>query len=109
MLLNQKVDPLENVQITLGAVEALYASIFGLVNPGEEIIIIEPFYELYTTYTRAANACRVYVPLRRQQKDGQMYFNLDLNELESKFSDKTKMIIINTPHNPTGKVSECSN
>ena len=93
--------PTQNVQITVGATEGLFAAAQALINPGDEVILLEPFYDAYPADVIMAGGVPKYVPLRPQQ-DGT--WQLDLGELRAAFSAKTKAIFINTPHNPTGKV-----
>ena len=91
-------DPDRNVTVTCGATEAMVASLLAVINPGDEVIIFEPFYENYGPDTILAGATARYVALRDPD------FAIDRAELEAAFSPRTKAIIINTPHNPTGKV-----
>jgi len=92
------VDPVSEVIVTHGATEAIFATILGLVDPGDEVIIFEPFYDSYLPAVQIAGGIpRTYV-LRPPD------WAIDLDRLAGLFSDKTKLILINTPHNPTGKV-----
>lgn len=100
-LLGREIDPSRHVQITVGATEALFAIMQALIAPGDEVILIEPFYDAYPADLQMAGGTPVYVPLL-PQADGQ--WRLDDDALEAAFSNKTKAIIVNTPHNPTGKV-----
>jgi len=91
-------DPDRNVTVTCGATEAMIASLLAVINPGDEVIIFEPFYENYGPDTIISGAAARYVALREPD------YAIDRGELEAAFNSRTKAIIINTPHNPTGKV-----
>jgi aspartate/methionine/tyrosine aminotransferase len=91
-------DPDTEVTVTCGATEAMIAALKALVNPGDEIVIFEPFYENYGPDTILSGARPRYVALRPP------YWTFDSDELAGAFSENTKAIIINTPNNPTGKV-----
>jgi aspartate/methionine/tyrosine aminotransferase len=95
---NLDCDPDRNLTVTCGATEAMVAALLAVINPGDEIIIFEPFYENYGPDTIIAGATARYVALRDPD------YSIDRGELEAAFSPRTKAIIINTPHNPTGKV-----
>jgi aspartate/methionine/tyrosine aminotransferase len=97
-LLGRTLDPATEVTVTCGCTEALAASFLGLVNPGDEVILIEPFYDAYPVHVALTGAVPKYVTLRPPD------FALDLEELESVFSSNTKAIVVNNPHNPTGRV-----
>jgi len=91
-------DPNQHVTVTCGATEAMMSAMMAVVNPGDEVIIFEPFYENYGPDTIVSGAKPVFVPLRAPE------FTFDRDELRAAFSPNTKAIVINTPHNPTGKV-----
>lgn len=92
------VDPNGGVIVTPGATEAIFASIMGLVDPGDEVIVIEPFFDSYVPDILMAGAVPVYVPMHAPD------WTFDEAELRAAFNEKTRAIIINTPHNPTGRV-----
>jgi aspartate/methionine/tyrosine aminotransferase len=91
-------DPDLNITVTCGATEAMVASLLAVINPGDEVIIFEPFYENYGPDTILAGATPKYVALRDPD------YSINSDELAAAFSPRTKAIIVNTPHNPTGKV-----
>ena len=97
-LLGRSLDPAAEVTITCGCTEALAAGFLGLVNPGDEVILIEPFYDAYPVFVSMTGAVPRYLTLRPPG------FDLDLEQLGSLFSSKTKAIVVNNPHNPTGRV-----
>ena len=92
------VDPDREITVTCGATEAMAAVFLALINPGDEVIIFEPFYENYGPDAILAGAKPVFIPLEG------MEWKLDPEKLRAAFSDKTRAIVVNTPHNPTGRV-----
>jgi N-succinyldiaminopimelate aminotransferase len=92
------VDPNTMINVTHGATEALFAAILGLVNPGDEVILFEPYYDSYLPAVQMAGGIPRFYTLRPPR------WAIDPKQLVALFSDKTKLILINTPHNPTGKV-----
>lgn len=92
------VDPYEELTITCGASEAIAASLFAVTNPGDQIIIFEPWYENYVPITYLAQATPVFVSLSEET------YQIDEELLKSNINAKTKAIMLNSPHNPTGKV-----
>ncbi|WP_066463975.1 pyridoxal phosphate-dependent aminotransferase [Sanguibacter suarezii] len=94
------VDPDTEVLITTGATEALAATILALAGPGDEVITLEPFYDSHAASIALAGATHVTVPLVA----GPHRFALDLAALEAAVTDRTRLILVNTPHNPTGTV-----
>jgi aminotransferase len=94
------IDPNKHITIACGGTEAMVSTMLAVIDPGDEVIIFEPFYENYGPDTLLSQGTPVYVQLY-QQGDS---FTFDPDELRRAFSKKTKAIVINTPHNPTGKV-----
>jgi N-succinyldiaminopimelate aminotransferase len=92
------VDPATEITVTSGATEAIFATIMGLVNPGEEVILFEPYYDSYLPSVQMAGGVPRFYTLRPPD------WRIDRGQLAALFSPKTKLILINTPHNPTGKV-----
>lgn len=92
------IDPTKGVVVTSGATEGIFSAILGLVDPGEEVIVIEPFYDSYVPNILMANAIPVCVPLHPPT------WTFDPDELRSAFSKKTRALILNTPQNPSGRV-----
>ncbi len=99
--LGQSLGPTPNVLVTVGATEALFAAMQAFVDPGDEVVLLEPFYDAYPADVLMAGGVPKFVPLH-PQADGKWL--LDETELRAAFSDRTKLIVLNTPHNPTGKV-----
>jgi aspartate/methionine/tyrosine aminotransferase len=91
-------DPHHEILITHGATEALFATILGLVNPGDEAIIFEPFYDAYVPAVQLAGGVPRFYTLRPPD------WAIDPDELAALFNERTRLIIVNSPHNPTGKV-----
>jgi len=95
---DMNIDPVRGVVVTAGATEGIFVAVLGLVDPGDEVIIIEPYYDSYVPNVLMANAVPVYVPLHPPS------WTFDPDELRAAFSKKTRALILNTPHNPTGRV-----
>lgn len=98
------VDPEREITVTCGATEAMAAAMLGTVDPGDEVVIIEPFYENYGPDAILCGARPVWVPMERTRERGGLEFALDLDRLRDAFSDRTRAIVLNTPNNPTGHV-----
>ncbi len=93
-----EVDPDREVLVTAGATEALAATLLALVEPGDEVVTFEPFYDAYGALIRLAGGVHVTVPLTTPD------FLPDEDTLRAAFSDRTRVVLVNTPHNPTGGV-----
>ncbi len=94
----QAVVPDEQVTVCCGSTEAMMATMMAIINPGDEVVVFEPFYENYGPDAILSGATPRYVTLREPA------WTFDPDELAAAFNNKTKAIIINTPNNPTGKV-----
>jgi aminotransferase len=93
------VNPDKHITVTCGSTEAMMAAMLAVVDPGDEVVVFEPFYENYGPDAALSGADLKFVPLRRE--DG---FRVPEEGLKAAFSEKTKAVIINTPNNPAGKV-----
>lgn len=99
----QSLNPDTQITVTSGCTEALPATFLGLINPGDEVIMFEPFYDSYQACAAMAGASVRFVTLR-PPAEGSGAFTFDEAELRAAFTSKTRAILVNTPHNPTGKV-----
>ncbi|MER6145315.1 pyridoxal phosphate-dependent aminotransferase [Streptomyces sparsogenes] len=97
-------DPDREVLVTAGATEAIAASLLALLEPGDEVIALEPYYDSYAACIAMAGGTRVPVTLRPDTTGPHPAFRLDLDELRAAVTDRTRLILLNTPHNPTGTV-----
>lgn len=95
------VNPDTEVTVTSGATEALMVAIQAVVHRGDEVIIIEPSYDSYAPCIRLAGGVPIYVQLKKPTADNPTY-RMDWEQLKGAITDKTKLIILNFPHNPTG-------
>ncbi len=94
----QQFDPDREILVTTGATEALAAALLGLTGPGDEVITFEPYYDSYAAGIAMSGATRRVVTLRGVD------FRFDPDELEAAFTSRTRLLLLNSPHNPTGKV-----
>lgn len=96
-------DPDTEALVTAGATEALAATILALVSPGDEVLTLEPFYDAYAALIGRAGGVHRTVPLRSTVGgDGDLSLGVDSEELRAAVTDRTRLILLNTPHNPTG-------
>lgn len=92
------LDPDTQVLVTVGATEAIAATILALCETGDEVVMFEPYYDSYAAITALAGAVRRTVPLRFPE------YGFEERELRAAFGPRTRVVVLNTPHNPTGKV-----
>lgn len=100
--LQRDVCAMTEVAVTVGASQALYITLQALVNPGEEVLLLEPAFDLYYGQVKLAGASVVPVALQFEEREGE--WRLDAAALEAAITSRTKLLILNSPHNPTGKV-----
>ena len=97
-----ELDPDTQVTVTTGCTEAIAGALLGLVDPGDEVVVLEPYYDSYTAMIAFAGGVRRPVTLRAPD------FRLDPAELEAAVTPRTKLILLNSPHNPTGRVLDAA-
>ncbi len=97
-----KVDPTTEVLVTAGATEALASTVLALCSPGDEVVVLEPFYDSYAAAIALASAVRRTVPLTWPD------YRLPADRLAAAVTDRTRLLLINNPHNPTGRVLDRS-
>jgi len=115
--LRRRVDPNREIAVTVGASQALYLSLQTLVRPGDEVVLFEPFFDLYVNQVKLAGGKPVFVPLtfRPYERDEEVNGDtdtsiqggewvLDADALKRSVGPRTRAIILNSPHNPTGKI-----
>src|SRR6478736_6639523 len=93
-----ELDPDTQVVVTTGCTEAIAGALLGLVNPGDEVVVLEPYYDSYTAMIQMAGGVRRPVTLRPPA------FRVDLDELRAAVTPRTRFVLLNSPHNPTGTV-----
>jgi aspartate/methionine/tyrosine aminotransferase len=97
-LYGMRIDPETMLTVTCGSTEAMISTLLAIVDPGDEVVVLEPFYENYGPDAAICGATPIFVPLRPPD------FTFDPDELRRAFSSRTKAIIVNSPNNPTGRV-----
>jgi aspartate/methionine/tyrosine aminotransferase len=98
-----RVDPEREITICCGSTEAMMSAMMAIINPGDEVVVFEPYYENYGPDAILSGASPRFVKMK-PPKDGNSNWSYDEGELTAAFGPKTKAIILNTPNNPTGKV-----
>ncbi|GAB4250148.1 pyridoxal phosphate-dependent aminotransferase [Deferrisoma sp.] len=99
-----EVDPEAEITVTCGSTEAMIASLLAVVDPGDEVVVFEPFYENYGPDAILCGATPRYVALRPLEEGGVRRWTFDPDDLARAFSPRTRAVVLNTPQNPTGKV-----
>ena len=97
----RELDPMAEVTVTSGATEGLFACAQAFLEPGDEVLLVEPFYDAYPADSALCGARCVHVPL---EPDAEGAWAWDAGRLAEAFSDRTRLLFLNTQHNPTGKV-----
>ncbi|KAI0235356.1 Kynurenine--oxoglutarate transaminase 3, partial [Lamellibrachia satsuma] len=109
-VMDRSIDANQEVLVTGGAFGSLFCAVLGLINPGDEVIIIEPYFDCFEPMVQVAGGIPVFVALKPVSKQvtgdslSSADWKLDPEELASKFTEKTKAIFLNNPNNPVGKV-----
>lgn len=93
-------DPETEVLVTVGASEAIAAAVLGLVEPGSEVLVLEPYFDTYAPVIAMAGSQRVSVPLTPEGRG----FGLDIDAVRAAITPRTRALVVNSPHNPTGMV-----
>ena len=94
----RRIDPEAEVTITLGATEAIFSAISALVHPGDEVILLDPSYDSYAPAVILAGGRPIHIPLQAPQ------FRIDWQHVKDAVTSRTRLVMINTPHNPTGSI-----
>jgi len=103
------IDPATDIATAVGCTNALYCALQGMISPGDEVLLLEPAFDVYIAQTKMAGGVPKFVPLRLNPSrtaatSANEAFILDMEELENGITDKTRVFILNSPHNPTGKM-----
>lgn len=104
-LYGHRYDPETEITVTSGATEALMATVLAAVNSGDEVVVIEPCYDSYLPAIRLAGGTAVPVPLRAPTEDDP-YYRIDWQRVRDAITSRTRLLMLNFPHNPTGAVLE---
>ena len=97
-LYGHKYDPENEINITAGATQAIYTAASAVINPGDEVILFEPAYDSYAPAVKINGGIPIYIPLNEAD------FSIDWDKAANAVTDRTRMIFLNSPHNPTGSV-----
>lgn len=103
----RKLDPETEIVVTAGANQGMFSAFAAFLDEGDEVIVMEPYFDQYISNIEMNGGKIVYVPIRppvAEETHSASEWKLDMAELESKCTDRTKIIVLNTPHNPLGKM-----
>ncbi len=95
----REVNPSSEILVTAGATQGIFAALQALVHPGDEVVILDPAYDCYSPAVHLAGGKAIHIPMRED-------FTIDWRELRQTVNQKTRVLIINNPHNPSGKMME---
>jgi methionine aminotransferase len=98
LLYGRRYDPATEITVTSGATEGLFSALTALVRPGDEVVLLQPAYDLYPPVVRLCGGTPVFVTLQRPD------YRVDWDEVRRALSPRTRVIVVNSPHNPTGMV-----
>ena len=103
---DRAIDPATQIATASGVTNVLFCALQGLIQDGDEVLLLEPAFDIYSSQVQMAGGTCIYCPLRPDfsKENASQVFSLNMDELRSKINDKTKILILNTPHNPTGKM-----
>jgi methionine aminotransferase len=96
---NREVNPASEILVTAGATQGIFAALQALVHPGDEVVILDPSYDCYNPAVHLAGGKAIHIPMRED-------FTIDWRELRQTVNQKTRILIINNPHNPSGKMMD---
>lgn len=98
LLYGVRVDPQQEINVTSGATEALFSAITAVVQPGDEVLLFEPAYDSYEPVVRLSGGTPVHLQLKYPD------YHVDWNEVKDHINEKTRLLVLNSPHNPTGAI-----
>ena len=102
--LDRSIDAFNEIAITVGASQALFLALSTLLRSGDEVVLFEPFFDLYLKQIALVGAIPKFVRLGAPSSNSDDHWAIDFEALEKSISPKTRVLILNSPHNPTGKV-----
>lgn len=104
--LQRSINSVDEIAITVGATQALFLALTTILRPNDEIVVFEPFFDLYSKQIKLTGAIPRYVSLGGPTATTNDPWALDIESLKRSITSKTRILLLNSPHNPTGKVSQ---